>query len=63
MKTDDKKWKTLVIDTSINLIVSKQLFDRIHNNKEELIEFVYRNTFKNNSRFVNNVTSKEKANV
>lgn len=51
--------KTLVIDSSITLVVSEQLFDRIHNNKEELIEFVYRNTFKNNGRFVKNATSTE----
>jgi hypothetical protein len=51
--------KTLIIDSSITLVVSEQLFDRIHNNKEELIEFVYRNTFKNNGRFVKNATSTE----
>jgi len=55
--------KTLVIDSSITLIVSDQLFDRIHNNKEELIEFVFRNTFKNNSRYINNATSKEQHHV
>ena len=51
--------KKLIIDSSITLVVSEQLFDRIHNNKEELIEFVYRNTFKNNGRFVKNATSAE----
>jgi hypothetical protein len=54
--------KTLVIDSSITLVVSEQLFDRIHNNKEELIQFVYRNTFKNNGRFVINATSQESTN-
>lgn len=54
--------KTLIIDSSITLVVSEQLFDRIHNNKEELIEFVYRNTFKNNGRFVKNATSTESTN-
>ena len=54
--------KKLIIDSSITLVVSEQLFDRIHNNKEELIEFVYRNTFKNNGRFVKNATSTESTN-
>jgi hypothetical protein len=54
--------KTLIIDSSIKLIVSEQLFDRIHNNQEALIDFVVKNTFKNNSRFVINATSQESTN-
>ena len=59
-KTD--KHRTLTLDTSIRLIVSQRLFDRIHNNQEALIDFVVKNTFKNNSRFVINATSQEKPN-
>jgi hypothetical protein len=57
-----KKHRTLILDTSIKLIVSEQLFDRIHNNQEALIDFVVKNTFKNNSRFVINATSRESTN-
>jgi hypothetical protein len=57
-----KKHRTLILDTSIKLIVSEQLFDRIHNNQEALIDFVVKNTFKNNSRFVINATSQESTN-
>jgi len=55
-----KTHRTLIIDTSISIIVSEQLFNRVHDNEEALLEFVVKNAFKNNSRFVNKATAREK---
>ena len=57
-----KKHRTLILDASISLIVSEQLFNRVHDNKDALIDFVLKNAFKNNSRFVINATSQESTN-
>ena len=55
-----QKHRTLILDTSISIIVNEQLFNQVHGNEAALIEFIVKNAFKNNSRFVISATSKEK---
>jgi len=55
-----QKHRTLILDTSISIIVTEHMFNKVHGNEAALMEFVVKNAFKNNSRFVISATSKEK---